>query len=266
VPSSSSARRSATLVLAVVLLALCGGCRVDVRVGIDAAADGSGEVRASATLDKGAVTSIGDLKTKLALDDLVKAGWRIDGPKAAKDGGATITARHRYRTPADAAHLVEDLSGATGPLQQFRIRQHRSFLRTATTLTGTVDLQRGVGSFSDPKLTEALGGQPLGVTDAQLERRLGESLQRLFGMQVAVRLPGKVEANAPTVTSNGAVWAPKLGERVVLEATSKRWNVANIAFVVVAAGAALALVAVAVRHRRSTAVTVSNDGEDAPVD
>jgi hypothetical protein len=236
-----------------------------VRVGIDAAADGSGDVRATATLDKGAVTSVGDLKTKLALGDLVKAGWRIDGPKAAKDGGATITARHPYRTPADAARLVEDLSGATGPLQQFRVRQHRSFLRTATTLTGTVDLQRGIGSFSDPKLTEALGGQPLGVTDAQLEKRLGDSLQRLFGLEVAVRLPGKVDANAPTVTSNGAVWAPKLGERVTLEATAKRWNVANIASVAVAAAAALALVAILLMRRRSTAVTVSNDGEDPPV-
>jgi hypothetical protein len=238
-----------------------------VSVGVDSHADGGGEVRATARLDGSAVAQLGgpDPAKRIRLDDLRKAGWDVEGPTKQDDGGLEIVATHGYATEREAEALVADLGGNPGPLRRFAVRQHRTFLRTTTDFTGTVDLQAGLGAFTDPELQAALGSTPeapLGVTSAALEKRLGAALDRLFGLQVAVRLPGNVTSNAPTETDNGAVWAPSLGEEVVLEAHSERWNVRNIAGASVAVASALGLVAVlGVRRRRGSNVTVGNDGE-----
>jgi hypothetical protein len=275
VPSSSSARpRSARAVtVAAALFALTtSACRVDVSVGIAADDDGGGEVRAQARLDGPAVTQLGgpDPGKRIRLDDLRDAGWEIQGPTEQDDGGLEIVATHDFDTPEEAEALVADLGGDPGPLRNFAVDQHRSFLKTTTEFRGTVDLQAGLGAFTDPDLQAALGAtadQPLGVTTAALEKRLGAALDRLFGLQVAVRLPGTVQSNAPTETDNGAVWAPSLGEEVVLEASSERWNVRNLAGATTAAVSGLALLALfAVRRRRRLTVTDSNitlgnDGE-----
>jgi hypothetical protein len=237
-------------VAAVATLILCGACKVDVSVGIDARADGTGEVRATALLDRQAVQAIGDLDTQLKFDDLVASGWDIERTK--QDGGrAQVVARHGFASPAGARRLIEDLGGVGGPFKGFAIEQRRGLLKTHTTLRGTVDLQAGLASFSDAKLTESLGGQPLGVTDAQLEQRAGAPLNQVFGLQVAARLPGRVATNAATATGDGGVWAPKFGEQVALQATAEQWNVTNIALLTIAAGSGAALLgALAQRIRR----------------
>jgi hypothetical protein len=252
-------------------VALTGACRVDVSVGIDAHADGGGEVRASARLDGAAVAELGgaDPADRIRLDDLRDAGWEVEGPTEQDDGGLEIVATHAYRTEADAEALVADLGGAPGPLRDFRVRQQRSFLKTRTEFTGTVDLQAGLGAFTDPALQEALGATteaPLGVSSAALEKRFGAPLDRLLGLQVGVRLPGSVESNAPTETDSGAVWAPALGDDVVLEATAERWNVRNLVLATIAVGSGLALAGTLLVRRRHLTVTPSNltlgnDGE-----
>ncbi|HUP86349.1 MAG TPA: hypothetical protein VM143_11840 [Acidimicrobiales bacterium] len=255
------------LAVAVAVATATSACRVDVSVGIDSNADGGGEVRAQARLDGGAVNQLGgpDPAERIRLDDLRAAGWDVEGPTRQDDGALQIVATHGYATEREAEALVADLGGDPGPLRDFAVHQHRTFLRTTTDFTGTVDLEAGLGAFTDPDLQEALGSTadaPLGVTSAALEKRLGAALDRLFGMQVAVRLPGEVTSNAPTEADNGAVWAPSLGEEVRLEAHSERWNVRNIAGAAVAAASALALTSLlALRRRRPDNVTVGNDGE-----
>ena len=244
-------------------------CRVDVSVGIDANDRGGGQVRAQARLDGSAVTQLGgaDPGERIRLDDLERAGWEIEGPTAQDDGGLEIAATHDFDTPQEAEALVADLGGDPGPLRSFDVTQRRTFLKTTTRFRGTVDLQAGLGAFTDPDLHRALQateGAPLGVTTQALEKRLGAALDRLFGLQVAVRLPGDVESNAPTETDNGAVWAPSLGEEVVLEATSERWNVANIAGATIAVLSALGLAAVLLAKRRRD-LTVTN-GNSTVVD
>jgi hypothetical protein len=276
VPCSSSARRKATLVAAALAVALTtGACRVDVSVGIDADDDGGGEVRAQARLDGPAVTQLGgpDPGDRIRLDDLRAAGWEIEGPTDQDDGGLEIVATHDFDTAEEAEALVADLGGDPGPLRGFAVSQHRSFAKTTTEFRGTVDLQAGLGAFTDPDLQAALqatADAPLGVTTAALEKRLGAALDRLFGLQVAVRLPGTVASNAPTETDNGAVWAPSLGEEVVLEASSERWNVANLAGASTAVASGLALAALTLRRRKSrppdltvtdSNITLGNDGE-----
>lgn len=259
--------------MAAVGLALAtSACRVDVSVGVDARDDGGGEVRATARLDGAAVAELGGAVpgAGIRLDDLRDAGWAIEGPTEQDDGGVEIVATHDFDSAEEAKALVADLGGEAGPLRAFSLRQRRTFLKTNTELRGTVDLRAGLGAFTDPDLQTALGAtvdSPLGVTTAALERRLGADLERLFGLQVSVRLPGETTSNAPTETGGTAVWAPALGDEVVVEASSEQWNLGNVAGAAAAGASGLALIAVlATRARRHLTVTPGNitvggDGE-----
>jgi hypothetical protein len=245
------------VVAAALALVVFGACKVDVSVGVNARADGSGEVRVTAVLDEDAAKRVEAAGATLRTEDLEAAGWTVDEPETAKDGSVTHVVRHRFETTREAERILAQLgadnsdTGSEAPLRDFVVTQKRSFFRTETSFRGTVDLARGAEAFSDARLQETLDGQPLGVPVEQLERQLGASFDRIFGLQVAVRLPGDVESNAPTETDNGAVWAPKLGERVDLAADAARWNVRNIALLVVSVVAALALGAVLLVRRLS---------------
>lgn len=243
----------ARLVLAALCLALCGACKLDVAVGVDAKADGSGEVRVTAVLDRDAARMVGDVGERLRTGDLEEAGWRVERPEVRTDGSVVVVARHPFDGPEGAAHALGELGGEDGPFKGFAIRQQHSFWRTTTSFSGNVDLARGVDAFADSELATRLGaggeGQALGVPVDQLERRLGASLDRLLGLQVAVKLPGRVESNAPAATDNGAVWAPKLGEQVTLEASAEQWNVRNIGLAAGSLGFIVAAVLLWLRRR-----------------
>lgn len=239
------------LAFAVAALLLLAACKVETTVGIDADADGTGRVRVEVTLDRDAARRVPDLAKQLRVDDLRAAGWQVDEPTKTDDDGLVVEAVKRFRTPAEAAQAVEELSGPTGPFRDFELQRDRSFLKTKTAFTGTVDLSGGIEGFGDDALRERLGGSTLGFDPADVEQRLGTALSRIFAFRVVARLPGDVDSNAPTSTDNGAVWRPVLGERVVLQATAERWNVRNIGAAVVSLGAALALVIVLARRRRA---------------
>jgi hypothetical protein len=223
-------------------------------VGIDAHPDGSGLVRATVTLDRDAVAQVPDLASQLRVADLKAAGWRVDGPAPVANGGMEVKASKRFATPAEATVVVSQLSGAEGPFQGFRVRRTRSFAKTRLSFSGTVDLAKGIGSFSDAELRQRLGGTDVGFDPAQLEGRLGRSLSRIFPVRVVARLPGSVSSNAPTRAGNGAQWSPTFGEKVTLTASSTQWNTRPLAAAGLAVVSALALVALAVSRllRRSS--------------
>ncbi len=246
---------------AAVVLAITSACRVDVGVGVEAADDGSGEVRVAARLDGDAVARLvgatgATPAERLEFADLVAAGWEVDGPTMLADGGLEVVITQRYDDPADAARLFAELGGTSGPFEGLRLTQERTFFTTKTVLTGAVDLERGLETFTDPELRaalEATDGAPFGVSTEQLEQRFGASIDRLLGLQLAVALPGTIEANAPAEAGNGAVWPLPLGERTAIEAMSERRNVRNLAALAVAATSALALGGLLlVRLRRRT--------------
>src|SRR5437868_2205106 len=84
---------------------------------------------------------------------------------------------------------------------------------STTTFTGDVDLSGGLEGFGDPALRQRVGDVvPFDIEG--LRRKLGSALNEVFKIQVVAALPGSVSSNAPGKASNGAVWHPKLGERV----------------------------------------------------
>lgn len=252
-PSSSSARRKATAALVALTAIATGACRVDVAVGLDSDPDGTGTVRATATLDAEAVQELvgraagdpneSDPATRIKVDDLREAGWTVDvqDPAETDDGRLVIVATHDYDDEDEARRLLVDL----GPFSDVAVTQQKSFAKTTTTFDATVDLTSGLTAFTDADLRQALEATddaPLGVTQQQLEARLGRPLAEMFGLEVEGTLPGTT-----TGTPSGTV---TLGQRLVLDAQAERWNVANLAALAVAATSGLALAAALLVRRR----------------
>jgi len=228
------------LVAALAALLVLGGCQAAVRVGVDANDHGGGRVVAVVTLDPDAQRYVGDLKGKLRVDDLVKAGWTVEGPKrVGRD--VQVTATKKFTSSAGATRAIRELDGGSGLFSGFSVSQQRSFLRTTTRFRGTVDLRKGIEAFSDPALEQQLGS-PLGATPDEFSKRIGAQLQRAVPITVGVLLPGRVTSNAPTEDGGSAAWHPKLGDRLALSASAKKWNVLPIglgAVAILAAGTAL---------------------------
>jgi hypothetical protein len=174
------------LVAAALALVVFGACKVDVAVGVNTNADGSGEVRVTAVLDEDAAKRVEAAGATLRTEDLEATGWTVDEPETAEDGSVTHVLRHEFDSPAEAERILAQLTADNGaaerqaPLRDFVVTQRRSFFRTETSFRGTVDLARGAEAFSDARLQETLDGQPLGVPVEQLERQLGASFDRIF--------------------------------------------------------------------------------------
>jgi len=250
-------------VLAVVAFgALTGACRVDVDVAIRADAGGGGSVKATVVLDATAVAQLGGEtpEKRLALADLTKAGWKVEGPTPTEAKGLKVTASHDFANGTEAKILIDDLAGKDGPFRGFELRQTKSFAKTTTRLRNIVDLRNGVGAFTDPELRDALAGpnsEPLGVDDAQLAKRFGVPPAEAFTLDVTVDVPGQDEA-----TTTRALY----GQQTVIEATSEQINLRNLGSVAVSITAALALIVVLVdsqRRRRRVDPTPPFD-QDAP--
>lgn len=234
--------RAGAIVVAVGLCLVLSACQAKVRVGIDVRDDGSGSVVVTAQLDRDAASAVPDLAQQLRTSDLAQAGWRIEGPTPAARGAVVVSATKPFRTLAEARAVVAEVSGPTGPLPDLSIGQHRSLFTTRTDLRGTVDLTCGLKCFADPQLQQALGGAPdLGLDPAKLQADAGIIVNRYLQFEVAVRLPGSVQAsNAPTQAGNGVTWDANVGTKAVLLATARSWNTAHLALAV-----ALALVLLA---------------------
>jgi len=238
------------------MLTSLGGCKVGLRVGVNADERGGGDVHAAVTLDKDAQRYAGDLKGQLRVDDLVKAGWKIVGPETIDKGAVRVTATKPFAKPEQVVAIVAELDGASGLFDKFRLHQERSFLKTTTKFDGTVDLRQGIEAFSDDRLRAQLGS-PLGATPEEFSRRIGTELADALLVTVGVRLPGQLSSNAPQSTGGAANWHPRLGEDVQLSASSTHWNVRGVGLAAFSAlaGALGVVSALRLRRRNRSAAT-----------
>jgi hypothetical protein len=231
--------------LAVVIAVLVAtGCRTDVLVRLDVDEDGSGTVSVGVGLDDEAAGRIPDLADQLRVDDLEQAGWTVAGPAEEDDGRTWVRASKPYASPEEASAVLSEVAGADGPFRAFTVARERSLARTELSVEGTVDLSGGLDAFSDPALAERLGGLPFGqeLSDLLGDTAPGDAVK----VTVAVGLPGDVQAGGATDQAPGvAVWDVPLGGRpVTVSATGSELRTATVAWLAVAALAALALVVV----------------------
>lgn len=209
---------------------LLGACELQADVAVHVTPQGTGRIEVSVVLDKAAVARAAG--TQPVFSDLTAAGWEVREPEALDGGGRRYRAEKRFRSPDEAARILREVGGTDGPLQGFRVRRERTFLRTRTSLDGVIDLREGAAALSDSRLTELLGGQPLGVEPERV-KPLDDALR----LQVSAHLPG-----GTTRASADA------GTRTPMRVTAERWNLSSIAFALLAV---LALVAFAASTRRA---------------
>ncbi|MGC1511651.1 MAG: hypothetical protein WA797_01885 [Acidimicrobiales bacterium] len=216
-------------------------CKVDVQVAVDAETNGTGKVEVTVTLDDEATARTPNLSSLLRVEDLRATGWTVVGPTRA--GARTVLrAGKGFRTPAEAAKVLDEVSGPDGPLSGFTLKRERKALWWAWTFEGDLDLTGGIERFGDPELRAQLEGSSFGLEATRV--------QEAFGLQVALRLPGRVEAEAAERVDGRAAWKGSFGDRSTLMASSRDWDVSRIA-AGVAALAVIGFVVLWFRLRRT---------------
>lgn len=225
------------------LVVLCAGCQLDARVLIDVVEDGSGLVSVSVALDQDAADRVPELADQLEVDDLVATGWTVTGPALEADGLTWVRASKPFPSPGRAALVLDEVTGAEGPFQDLAVRRSASLLEEEWRVSGAVDLREGLAGFSDDALRDRLDGTDVGRSAEEIAADVGRPIAEVVTFEVAVSLPGDVRADG-VVDGRRATWEPVLGERLEVDATGSRWNVATGGWLALAAAATTALVAV----------------------
>ena len=167
-------------------VALLAGCRLDLNVAVDLAADGSGTVRVTATADADLLARAPNAVTDLRLDDAKAAGWTVTGPSATESGGAQVVLTKPFGSPEQATAILAEINGPSGPLRGLTLSQAREFATVTSDLTGEVRLDGGLGAFADQALVQVAGKVPL----ADQVAASGVPLDQALGLTVTVDLPG----------------------------------------------------------------------------
>jgi hypothetical protein len=241
---STRSRVTTVATLVVALLAL-SGCQVNTVISVHAQANGQGTVAVKVTMDQAAVQAVGGpsaLTGQLDVSDLEAAGWKVSGPSPGPGSSTVISASHDYSTPAEAGQLIADLAGS-GPAgsRPFKldISRRSSFWHVYTDLAGTVNLTCGLNCFGDSGLQSSLGS-PTGFNPAPLIARSHQDPSQVFSFVLNARLPGKVASTNASANDRGVLtWTPRLGQTLVLSATTQDLNWDHLIVVFVLAGIVL---------------------------
>ncbi|MGK2957677.1 MAG: hypothetical protein ACSLFB_04615 [Acidimicrobiales bacterium] len=229
------------------LLLVSAACKLDIEVAIDAKPNGSGTVGVTAILDEEATARMPNLEAQLRVDDLKATGWTVTGPTpigSTKGGSKTVVqATKGFRTPDEATRVLDEVSGAKGPLSGLRLNRERKPLWWAWTFEGDLDLTGGIERFGDEALRTQLEGTSFGL-DAK-------EVQQAISLQLTVDLPGQVDAKGAKVANGEVVWTPNFDKRRQLSATSRDWAISRTAAGAVAASAFIGFVTLLLLIRRN---------------
>jgi FMN phosphatase YigB (HAD superfamily) len=250
--------RAARLLVLVLLALLVSACQVDAHVVVQMADDGSGAVSVVVNLDPEAAARVPDLAEQLQVDDLVAAGWEIDGPSTVEGGSVQLSASKPFATPEQGEQVLAELAGPDGVLQEIDLGRTHEFGRTTYSFEAAVDPSRGVASLADPALVELVGGEGFGGQLEQIAADTGASADEQVSLELEVLLPGASDAWAIEPGSDPQVLA--------VEHTELR----PVPLALAAAAAVLALVGillllgrlVGVLRRRGRSSEVDDEPED----
>lgn len=207
------------------LLAVCAcalvlaACQVDVVVDMTMADDGTGTITVVATADADVVRAVPTIAEELALDDVVAAGWAVEGPTATPDGGLTISLSHPFTSAADATNLLNSIGP---PFNQMAVTRTTVNSETTNSMSGLLGLSKGFESFSDDDLAAAVGSTPF----AEEIEASGATPQTSMSVTLHATLPGEVvteQTNGEIVDEGAIEWVvPMDGTIVELRAQSQQ--------------------------------------------
>lgn len=249
--------RRVRLLLLGVLVLLASACRVDTTVDIHVEEDGSGTVTVSIVADAAAVDAIADAPDGLRFDDLVDAGWSVDGPEIDATGAMTVSVAKRFETPDALPGVLAEIVGEDVVFKGVQLDKSHSFDRigwgpakTSYELTGEVDPRPDLTAFLDEFLPN----------EVQIENRRELEAERGDGnlIVIQVRLPESENSQTGETDGEAVVWrteywpADEIGEdgeplpamTIVLDASSSSEDILPRVWATVALLAALLLIGI----------------------
>jgi hypothetical protein len=211
------------------LVLATGACQLDVGLSTAVRRDGSGRLSIQFVLDKELV----DIARNLSGDplsalttlppELTRSGWTVR--RDSGGGGLAITVERPFSSPGDLNKAIGDLRASLAsrrePAARFfdvRVERSSSFFRSATSVTGTIDLT-GTGLLGRSSLSPE--------TRRRLQSLLDPSSNQFFRFTLTVELPGGVSSTAgdPQRVKGGTVeWAPQLGTVLSFKAATSSYN------------------------------------------
>lgn len=239
---------------------MLSACKVDGTVSVDVSPDGSGIVTVEVQVDSDAAKQIGDPAKAIRSADLSKAGWRVGKPVVdSKSGAFTIGASRTFDSGDELGEILADIGrGSDGPLVSgVSLEVEDGFARTDYRFAARMKSTSGLADLSDPALTEALGGLPLGRTPEELTAA-GVTSKGIGTLRLRVRLPGGLKHHTGQKVGDSVEWSAPIGadsaidERMVVTSTSRQAQILAMRYVGLAAVVvAIALAAVGTVRRRA---------------
>ena len=207
-------------------LAACtalASCRVESNVALRVNANGSGSVSVTVTADKDIVDKVPGLAGDVRVDDLKRAGWKVQGPSPTKSGGLAVTLVHPFRTPAGATAVLAQVNGARGPLHDLVLTRTGKDVDSTWKLTGRLEVTGGLSAFADDAAIRLLGGAPYAAEVQAKGLDLGDAV----GIDFALSVPGQVQTSTGTESNGTITWSvPMDGTATDIATTVRNTDVA----------------------------------------
>ena len=215
-----------------------------------------------ATADADVVAAVPTLADELALDDVVAAGWEVQGPTATPEGGLTLTISHSFTSPDDATNLLNSIGP---PFNQMSVQRTTVNNDTTTTLHGLLGLSNGFAVVRRRRSGDRRRLGPVRRPDRGQRCHAGV----VDDVTIGAGLPGEIvpeETNGTTVEDGSLEWVVPLdGSIAELRAQSLQAPANNAWWARPLSIAALvALVAWVAVHDRSSSATSPGPARAAP--
>lgn len=217
-------------------MAVTVACEVNTRVNLIVDEDGSGLVQVIVLLDGEATDALGDVESTVRLDDIAEAGWEVRSE--ATDPGWLFVLAKPFEHP-DALQLVlDEVAGPDTIFRQFGVRLTDEFAATRYQVSGTVDWNGDLSTFTDDAVELALDGFEFGFGPDEADAALDGATAVL---SVGVQMPGDGE---PTRKASIDLLGAETSERIDVTTTHRdsdayRWILVAGGLVVLALGIGL---------------------------
>lgn len=199
-------RRARLIAVVVAAMVVLSGCRVDIKLEVDADDDGTGTIAVTVDLDNRAVALVPGLAEDLRLDDLLSSGWAVEGPTQINNGGLRVLLTYDFESPAEANGALAQINGPNGPLLAPSLKRTVSGREVATTFDATLQFVGGIEAFSDAELSALIGRAPWATT----AEKLGVDPMQSVSFTVVSRLPGEIRKTTGTSAEGGVAWSAPL--------------------------------------------------------
>ena len=198
--------------LLLIVLLLVSACTIQLRVKIDLAEDGSGQITAGVGLDEQARNqpAFQNVDEALRISDLIEAGWEFENTGLGSDGREWFESTKSFTNPDDLQKVLNELTNSPEAFKDWKFSSEITSKSRDFAVSGVVDLTDGLNLFTDESLNNLLDEPPLGIAIETIEEALGTSINETISLQVIVNLPDQ---------SNEEIIDIPLGEERVVEVT-----------------------------------------------